>query len=83
MKGGDTTHVVTQVSFTTTVGVDDGQQAAGQDSVVMDSMIQSGSMQVDGGGGQFRALVEVTVGQNAGAEVTMVVSTGLTVVKVL
>lgn len=80
---GYVTYVVTQVSFTTTVGVGTGQQAAGQDSVVMISRIQSASMHFDGGGGQFRSLVEVTVGQNGCAEVVMVVSTALTVVKVL
>ena len=33
------TYVVTQLSFTTVVGVAEGQQAAGQDSVVIVSMI--------------------------------------------
>ena len=61
----------------------DGQQAAGQDSVAMVSMIQSGTMQVDGGGGQFRGLIEVTVGQYGCADVLIVISTSLTVVKVL
>ena len=60
-----------------------GQQAAGQDNVFMVSMIQSGSMQVDGGGGHFRNLVEVTVGQNGCAEVVMVISTSLMEVMVL
>lgn len=40
-------------------------------------------MQVDGGGGQFRDLVEVMVGQYGCADVLMVTSTVLTVVMVL
>ena len=75
--------MVTQVSLTTTVGVAAGQQAAGQDNVFMLSMMHSGTMQVDGGGGQSRNLVEVTVGQNGCAEVVMVTSTSLILVMVL
>ena len=37
-------------------------------------MMQSGSMQWDGGGGQFRDLVEVIVGQYGCADVLMVVT---------
>lgn len=40
-------------------------------------------MQVDGGGGQLRDFVEVTVGQYGCADVLMVISTVLTVVTVL
>lgn len=40
-------------------------------------------MQVDGGGGQLRDLVEVTVGQYGCADVLKVTSTALTVVMVL
>ena len=78
-----TAYVVTQLSFTTVVAVADGQQAAGHGSVVMVSMTQSGTMQVDGGGGQFRDLVEVIVGQYGCADVLMVMFTALTVVMVL
>ncbi|CAD6588698.1 MAG: hypothetical protein ASARMPRED_003695 [Alectoria sarmentosa] len=77
------TYVVTQLSFTTVVGVADGQQAAGHDSVVMVSMMHSATMQVDGGGGQFRDLVEVIVGQYGCADVVTVMSTVVTVVLVL
>ena len=77
------TYVDTQLSPTTVVGVTEGQQAAGQDSVVIVSMTQNGTMQVDGGGGQFRGLVEVMVGQYGCADVLMVISTALTVVMVL
>ena len=73
------TYVVTQLSFTTVVGVTEGQQAAGQDSVVMVSRMHSATMQVDGGGGQFRDLVEVIVGQYGCADVVTVISTVLTV----
>ena len=69
-----TAYVVTQLSFTTVVAVADGQQAAGHDSVVMVSMIQSGTIQGDGGGGQFCDLVEVIVGQYGCADVLMVVT---------
>lgn len=37
-------------------------------------MMQSGSMQLDGGGGHFRDLVEVIVGQYGCADVLMVVT---------
>ena len=40
-------------------------------------------MQVDGGGGQFRDLVDVIVGQYGCADVLMVIATALTVVMVL
>ena len=40
-------------------------------------------MQVDGGGGQLRDLVEVIVGQYGCADVLMVIFTALTVVMVL
>ena len=77
------TYVATQRSLTTVVGVTDGQQAAGQDSVVMIWMIQSATMQVEGGGGQLRDLVRVIVGQYGCADVLMVIATALTVVIVL
>ena len=77
------TYVVTQLSLTTVVAVADGQQAAGHDSVVMVSITQSGTMQVDGGGGHFRDLVEVIVGQYGCTDVMIVISTVLTVVMVL
>lgn len=77
------TYVDTQLSPTTVVGVTEGQQAAGQDSVVLVSMIQNGTMQVEGGGGQFRDWVEVIVGQYGCADVLMVIWMVLTVVMVL
>ena len=49
----------------------------------MVSMTQSGTIQVDGGGGQFRDLVEVIVGQYGCADVLTVMFTALTVVIVL
>ena len=82
-RGESSTYVVTQLSFTTVVAVTAGQHAAGQDSVVMVWMIQSGTMQVDGAGGQFCDLVEVIVGQYGCADVVVVISTVLTVVMVL
>ncbi len=82
-KVARSTYVARQLSLTTVVGVADGQQAAGQDSVVMVSMIQSGMMQVDAGGGQLRDLVLVIVGQYGCADVLMVISKALTVVIVL
>ena len=81
--GDVSTYVVTQLSFTTAVAVFEGQQAAGQDSVVVVAIIQKAMIQVDGGGGQLRDLVEVMVGQYGCAEVLMVTSTALTVVMVL
>lgn len=82
-QGVAPTYVDTQLSPTTVVGVTEGQQAAGQDSVVLVSMIQNGTMQVDGGGGQFRDWVEVMVGQYGCADVLMVIWMVLTVVMVL
>lgn len=76
------TYVDTQLSPTTVVGVTEGQQAAGQDSVVIVSMIHNGTMQVDGGGRQFRDFVEVMVGQYGCADVLMVISTALRLVVV-
>ena len=49
----------------------------------MVSMMHSATMQVDGGGGQFRDLVEVIVGQYGCADVVTVIFTVLTVVLVL
>ena len=46
-------------------------------------MIQSATMQLEGGGGQFCDLVEVTVGQYGCADVVMVTLRVLTVVIVL
>lgn len=82
-EGESPTYVVTQLSLTTVVAVLDGQQAAGQDSVVVVSTIQSGTMHVDGGVGQLRGSVEVMVGQYGCDDVLVVISTGLTVVMVL
>lgn len=79
----NSTYVVTQLSSTTVVAVFDGQQVAGHDSVVMVSRTHSSTMQVDGGGGQLRDFVEVTVGQYGCADVLIVISTVLTVVMVL
>lgn len=49
----------------------------------MVSMMQSGTMQLDGGGGQFCDLVEVTVGQYGWAAVLIVTFTALMEVMVL
>ncbi len=49
----------------------------------MVSMIQSSMMQVDGGGGQLREMVQVIVGQYGCADVLVVISTAMTVVIVL
>ena len=49
----------------------------------MVSITQSGTMQVDGGGGQFRDLIEVIVGQYGCTNVLIVRFTVLTVVMVL
>ena len=49
----------------------------------MVSMTHWGTIQVDGGGGQFLNIVEVILGQYGGAAVLMMTSTVLTVVIVV